>query len=122
MNSHTMNLNSFAGYIQNEHSLIIDCASQIPSDKAIEKSFSILKHFETSSLYPSSVNPSIESGIGISFDFPKVFAYIEVLNSEEIVFLIDNQGPGRQVWETIFNNELKIEESIQTIIKHLTKE
>ena len=114
------NINELTIFIKNIFLSNSDFPGQEPSLSVIHKTFFIMDKFHRLQLIPSCVGPSVESGIGITFDYSLQFAYIEVLNSGEIVFLIDTNGKNMQVWETNFNEPDQIDFAIKKILNHLT--
>lgn len=71
------------------------------------------------SISPKYIAPSVEEGIGFTFIKQDKYAYIEILNCREILFLIDTNGDNRQVWAAKFSEVQLIMNSLIKVEEHL---
>jgi hypothetical protein len=96
-----------------------DRGSAAPTESVIQLAQHFLNQFQTYAMTPSRVAASVENGIGFTFEQSNKFAYIELLNSGEVVFLIDVKLQNSEAWEIHGGEEKLLLSSIQRIQNYL---
>lgn len=91
----------------------------LPTPKVLQKTDEVLQFLKSQGINPQAVSHSVMEGVGITLTSGLKFAYIELLNSEEILFLMDTNGINRTVWEHPLEASDLIYPSIQKLINHL---
>jgi hypothetical protein len=76
-----------------------DCGAEAPNAAAVELSRYILKLLSSKDFEPTSIDPSAEGGVCISFRKAERYGDIECFNSGEILAVTSMGGDETDVWE-----------------------
>lgn len=95
--------------------------AEAPNQESIRMAISALEKFNHAKILPSSVGPSVENGIGFTFESGNKYCFIEFFNDGAACALTNTGGLGREAWEFNSNVVAELQSVIQRFVLHLRK-
>ena len=90
---------------------------ELPNDKVIDNTFRLLRLLAVKSIFPNKISTSVEEGICLKFKKNQLVLFLELYNSNEIGYLIENT-----LKHEILGNEdiASVDEGVSIIIDFFT--
>lgn len=97
----------------------VDASVPYPNTYVINLSAEILQKIDAIGIMPANIGPSVEGGIGITFENKSKFAFLEIYNDKSACLLLDTNGQHRSVLELDTEDNLLLEKCLLKIKNHL---